>query len=470
VFPLDRQTDEKEANVDIVLRAIRDLVAQIKLTVAQSTNISLAEVERRLDTDRLVIAPAARKYTDQLRVLWAWMTEQDSDLREYWMARNWIHRFALTSVYADDPITEDDEEYRLRPGEVIAFLLAHDCEFIEGPSPTQEGNEIFFEAQRGGYSQDGDDPFHYDTTDTRIPDGWAEYLEPLGAGQFYANPVWKWLREAMQEAIDEADGPQKWDYVRDVIREDVERVWDTAVAEYLGGEMNVVALAMVAHRLTSATRFTPEEVLVRARKVPWFSHVDGAQLGTFDQFLTEYRDELDDIVEEGVSQDWSPMWQEQKVANEWADHFERELEAHWTAQAQARKPVLIENGVKVWASAWISKADVAYNLAYLRSVAMGFTKAEVVAAADKAREEARKWVPNQRGSESQYLVIDANQKGVVLADQTMLPWVQAAKVTGKLMVKSGEKDGLLDRMRGIYGQTNGARPHLAKVGKAIAAL
>ncbi len=40
-------------------------------------------------------------------------------------------------------------------------------------------------------------------------------------------------------------------------------------------------------------------------------------------------------MEEGVSQDWSPVWpwEEQKVANEWADHFERELEAHWTAQA-----------------------------------------------------------------------------------------------------------------------------------------
>jgi hypothetical protein len=422
--------------MDIVLKAIRNLVAEIKLTVAESTNISLAEVERRLDGDRLVIAPAARKYADSLRVLWAWLNEEDTGHREYWMARYWIRRFALTPVYADDPITDDDiqddKEYRLRPGEVISFLLAHDCEFIEGPYPTQEENEIFFEAQRGGYSQDGDDPFHFDTTDTRIPDGWAEYLDPVGASQFYGNAVWKWLREATQDAIEEADrlirglalNPyQKWDYVRDLIREDVERVWATAVDEYLGGEMNVVALAMVAHRLTSATRFTPEEMLARARKVPWFSHVDGAQLGTFDQFLVEYRDELDDIVDEGVGQDWSPVWpwEEQRVADQWSEHFERELEAHWTAQAKERKPILVENGTKIWASQFTGMADVAYNLAYLRSVAMGFTKAEVIAAAEKARNGVKKWVPNPHREE--YFVVGANQKGVVLADRTMMLWV-----------------------------------------------
>ncbi len=65
------------------------------------------------------------------------MTEEDGP--EYWMARAWERRFALTTVYANDPITDediaDDEEYRLRPGEVIGFLLAHDCEFVEGPYP-----------------------------------------------------------------------------------------------------------------------------------------------------------------------------------------------------------------------------------------------------------------------------------------------------------------------------------------------
>lgn len=189
---------------------------------------------------------------------------------------------------------------------------------------------------------------------------------------------------------------------------------------------------------------------------------------------------MDGIVEEGVSQDWSPVWpwEEQKVANEWADHFERELEAHWTAQAQARKPVLSENGVKVWASAWISAADVAYNLTYLRSVAMGFTKAEVIAAADKARDDAKrpKWVPNPQ--RKGYLVVDANQNGVILADKTMLPWVQAAKVAGKLNVESSRKERLLDRMRRVYMGANtcpttgadGGRSHIAQVGKAIAAL
>ncbi len=135
-------------------------------------------------------------------------------------------------------------------------------------------------------------------------------------------------------------------------------------------------------------------------------------------------------------------------------------------------------GNKIWASAWISAADVAYHLAYLRSVAMGFTKAEVVAAAEKARNEAKrhKWVPNPQREE--YLVVDANQKGVVLADNTMLPWVQAAKLTGRLNVVSGRKERLLDTMRSIYVRANtcpttgagGGRPHVAQVGKAIAGL
>jgi hypothetical protein len=77
-------------------------------------------------------------------------------------------------------------------------------------------------------------------------------------------------------------------------------------------------------------------------------------------------------------------------------------------------------------------------------------------------------VPNPERPE--YLVINANQKGVILADKTTMPWVQAAKVTRKLMVEAGRKKGLLDTMRGVYVQTNGARPHIAKVGEVIAAL
>lgn len=79
----------KEANPwNIVLKAIRDLVTQIKLAVADASNISLSELERRLEgnEEKLVITPAARKYADHLRVLWAWMTEDDTECPEYWTA------------------------------------------------------------------------------------------------------------------------------------------------------------------------------------------------------------------------------------------------------------------------------------------------------------------------------------------------------------------------------------------------
>jgi hypothetical protein len=70
----------------------------------------------------------------------------------------------------------------------------------------------------------------------------------------------------------------------------------------------------------------------------------------------------------------------------------------------------------------------------------------------------------------EYLVIGANDKGLILADRMTMSWVQAAQVAGKLSVEAGRKEGLLDRMRRMYAQANGARPHIATVGKAIAAL
>jgi hypothetical protein len=246
--------------VDIVIRAIRDLVTQIKLAVADASNISLKELERRLEgnEDRLVIAPAARKYADHLRVLSAWLTEEDGP--EYWMARAWMHRFALTTIYANDPITdediEDDEEYRLRPGEVIGFLLAHDCEFVEGPYTTDEENEVFFEAQRGGYSRDdfGLNLEIYDDHDLRNPnEGWAEYLEPEGIA---------WVRSMIAWLEKQPEPPVEW-------------VFDVAVENYKGGDLNVVALALLVRELSVFA----DTLLEKTKKVPWYSHVDRSLIG-----------------------------------------------------------------------------------------------------------------------------------------------------------------------------------------------
>ena len=100
------------------------------------------------------------------------------------------------------------------------------------------------------------------------------------------------------------------------------------------------------------------------------------------------------------------------------------------------------------------------------------TKAEVVKVAEKARDEAKgpRWLPNPQWRPSEYLVIGANHKGVILADRTVMPWVQAAKVAGKLRVEKARKDGLLEVMRRVYVQVRGCRPQIATVGKAIAAL
>jgi len=157
-------------------------------------------------------------------------------------------------------------------------------------------------------------------------------------------------------------------------------------------------------------------------------------------------------------------WEEQRIADQWAAHFEKELEEHWTAQAKVRKPVLTENGRKIWAGTWANAGDVAYNLAYLKAVAMGHTKSEVVAAAEKARNGTRKpkWVPNE------YLAVGATEKGLVLADKSVLSWRSASRSVGHIEVVLGQKEGLLDVMRRVYVRANGERAHIAAVGKAIA--
>jgi hypothetical protein len=60
---------------------------------------------------------------------------------------------------------------------------------------------------------------------------------------------------------------------------------------------------------------------------------------------------------------------------------------------------------------------VAYNVAFLKSVAMGHTQSEVVAAAQKARHGARK----PKGVPNEYLATGPTEKGLVLANKSVLP-------------------------------------------------
>jgi hypothetical protein len=321
--------------------------------------------------------------------------------------------------------------------------LAHDCEFVEGPYPTDEENEVFFEAQRGGYSRDdfGLNLEIYDDHDLRNPnEGWAEYLQPEGIA---------WVRSMIAWLERQPAPPVEW-------------VFDLAVENYKGGDLNVVALALLVRELSVFA----DTLVEKTKKVPWYSHVDRSLVGNLYQFMDQFEGELDEIETDlsidGQSVVWP--WEEQRLADQWAAHFEKKLEEHWTAQAKQRKPVLVESGQKIWAGTWTNAGDVAYNLAYLKAVAMGYTKSEVVAAAEKARNGTRKpkWVPNE------YLAIGATEKGLVLADKSVLPWKSASRSVGRIKVGSGRKEGLLDSMRRVYVRVNGERPYIARVGKAIA--
>ncbi len=72
---------------------------------------------------------------------------------------------------------------------------------------------------------------------------------------------------------------------------------------------------------------------------------------------------------------------------------------------------------------------MAYNLAYLRAVAMGLTRPEVLKAAEGARDSTPKWQAN-------LLAVGATEKGLVLADKSVLSWRSASRSVGRIKVGS----------------------------------
>ncbi len=227
-------------------------------------------------------------------------------------------------------------------------------------------------------------------------------------------------------------------------------------------------MGLIVHKLVSATRFSREEMAELTRQLPGKSHVDGTRLGIcLYRWMQDYREEMDDILEDGGEPDWTPRFpeEEQRVADTWAGDFEAQLERHWLAQAKQRKRVEIEDNTKIWAGVWTGMGDVAYNLTYFRAVAAELPLTDVLQAANKAKADARKrWVANE------LMVVSADERGVILADNTFLRWNQAAQQVGRITVGSGRKDGLLAMMRRVYVRANGERAHIAAVGKAIAGL
>ena len=208
------------------------------------------------------------------------------------------------------------------------------------------------------------------------------------------------------------------------------------------------------------------EMAELTRQLPGKSHVDGTPPGiSLFRWMQDYWGELHDIIEDGGEPDWTPRFpeEEQRVADTWAGTFEAELERHWIAQARQRKRVEIEDGTKIWAGVWTGLGDVAYNRAYFQAVAAELPLPDVLQAAKQAKARKR-WVANE------LMVVSANERGVILADNTFLRWNQAARQVGRIAVPRGRKDNLLAMMRRVYASANGDRPYIAKVGQVIKAL
>jgi len=457
-----------------------------------------------LEGERINYATTARKYADVVKHAFHLLDGDEGPI--FWKLRRLNHNLQMATVFADDRVyladIEDDafEREELKPGEVTQFIRAHEYAVpLEGPYGDKEKDAVFFEAQRGGWSRD---TYGYgdlnDDHDTRVNDGWAEYLEPEGLGEFYASEAWHILLAEQRYAIAESERlvkagqlRRRWGWVKEYLRQRVEDAFDEAVSIYLDGAMNITAMAVVCHKFVSGTRFSEEEMAALTKLIPAISHVDGTHLGvSLYRWIDWNRTELDEIIEDGGYDLIEPNTDsyEWYLADQWSAHFERQYEQHWTRQAQARTPLQYEwvpnsvvnelrvsgsivkvrksdNGqaeIAIWASTFMGKADVAYNMAYFKAVCQELPMLEVLAVAERER-QAHRWQPNR-------VVVSADVRGLVMSDRSFLRWKEAAASVGKLVIPAGRKEGLLDMMRRVYVRANGERQHIAVVGKVIAGL
>jgi hypothetical protein len=531
---------------------IRQLDAQISLAVAVDNKLSAAEVQNRLysSDERLVVAKAARMYWGELRKIRFSPEWEKTDADEKAIVTTWLRAFNFSdgangvgytlASNADFTTVEtfrcfecgdfqievalDDLEDPTCPecGGEMDFVpvvpkewatptdpAALDLPYAAGSRITRinrdgeittvelsgiDANDEFYQAQRSGYDRDdyGQGELNDDHNTRDMAENWAEYLEPVGLGEFYASTDWQALRQAYQEVFSMADElvrywapnapdslvwhsgsdeydytclnpQQRWAFIVEHIRPYLEDAWETAIYLYTKDQaLNAVGLAMIVHRFVSATRFSREEMVTMTKAVPWLSHVDWTPQGrSFFEFMVHYQDELDELIEDGGTEIVTPSGaEEQRTVDTWAAKFEAELEEHWKYQAMLRKPVEVENGVKIWAGTWTGIGDVAYNLAYLQAVSV-LNKAEAEAAATYAKTHAR-WAANDAW------VVGANDAGLVMSNKTTVPWLKAAN-GARLPVPHGQKEGVLKSMRSLWVTQIANRPAIEAVGLKVKA-
>ena len=402
---------------------ITALATQIKSVVAQATGITVDEVGRRLvkphrsPGNHLIIAPAARQFWVQLR------QAEPKSLHERVLVENWKREFQWSGGdVVEDPVEDWElenwayDQYELRPGEVTAFLARQD---VEAPYASEDDNTAFRAAQRGGIPQedDGDGSLAEDSDRDRVPEGWPESMKPVGLIDLYTSDAWQHMHDATQhaialttnwgqlimwadaqkelqrEALDDyvpevilafvdivqksdsltgfssnlkAERLSTWYMVRALIREDVESAWIDTVRSYTERQMDVVALALAAHRLTSYTRFNAEEMMERASAVQWRSHADDETvLGTLWDFLVEYKDELDEIEEDlsSVGRNAPEPREEQKLVDTWAQTYEGDMREFWKTQ--------FNQPGDCFAARWTGEGDIRYSVAYRAAILDG---------------------------------------------------------------------------------------------------
>jgi len=77
--------------VQYVVEALQEAVLN---QIALDTNISVDQVRARLENDGTLVVPnAARRYQDPMRELWEVLKDGFTDTPEYWIVKNWVHRW-----------------------------------------------------------------------------------------------------------------------------------------------------------------------------------------------------------------------------------------------------------------------------------------------------------------------------------------------------------------------------------------
>jgi hypothetical protein len=302
----------------------------------------------------------------------------------------------------------------------------------DGPYATAEDNAIFREAQAGSYPALSY-PERFDDHDTRVIEGWAEYLEPVGQDE---------LAEALEHHRRRAWG---WSL-------DVHQVFETAYACHRDGAINATLFAQVFLKLEEdmgGERWMFSGVQVRGLG-------DGSDFAmNLVSFLELYEYEVDEI-DPLPAEEWGPVTsaQEQVAADQAARQFEYELLTHYKADPGTYyNKRLGKEMPRKWSDAY-------YDMAYIKAVISGYSVKDAKWAAHCAKMGVeRKPTPSRT-------VVAATPKGLKMGNNAIIQW-EYVNSFHLYQLEAQDKESVLTSLRKAWQALVTRRPVIEKVAAAL---